>query len=148
MKTFLIVFSQNGMPVFGFILAWGHACTTAVMHGSSPRDFFAAIADCAMQRRFAGVISGFAPRLAPLCFPGNHSSSASTTLKNLCNAPRLGCPPPAFSTRAAIHANCVRPWSSRLTSRRASAFACAHAQRRPCCACSHASRSCSCAMTS
>ena len=66
MKTFLIVFSQNGMPVFGFIVAWGHACTTAVMHGSSPRDFFAAIADCAMQRRFAGVISGFAPRFAPV----------------------------------------------------------------------------------
>ena len=49
--------------------------------GASPLPFWA-IAELAMQRLFAGTRRALGPRLFPLCFPGNHSLSASTFSKN------------------------------------------------------------------
>ena len=78
------------------------------------------------------------PRLAPLCFPGCHSGSASTIAKNWESAARVGCPPPTFVTRSAIHGSHGAPWISALASRKARARACCHAQSRPSGAVSHA----------
>ena len=51
-----------------------------------------------MQRRLAVVRTGFRPRFAPPCFPGNQSRSLSTSLKHLESACGEGQPPPTWQT--------------------------------------------------
>ena len=131
-NTLRMVFLQNRLRVFRFVVARGQVWMTASTHGSSPRVRFADIAEWAMQRRFAGVNRGGHPRFPTRCFPGNHSGSASTRWNNCKIATFVGRPPPTFSTRAAIQESCERPLcNSWLTSRNASARACCHGHKLP-----------------
>ena len=100
-NIFRIVLSQKGRRVSGFMVARGHACTTADTQGSSPRIRLADIAERAMQRRLEGVSRTGRPRFPSRCFPGNQLGSSSTSLKNLWSAQRSG-----MTTSNLLHARC------------------------------------------
>ena len=112
-----------------------NACAATRNSNPSRRNQFQlqdAIADRATQRRLRRLKSGFRPRVASACLPGNHSGSASNFAKSSCKDILVGCPPPTFVTRAAIHGMFGTPlWISLLASRRPTALATSHAHKRP-----------------